>query len=74
MRYWAGAAAAAGMDSEQLGATTVGEAIDEAIARHPELAPVAAVCVCLLDGARADRDVPLTAGATLELLPPFAGG
>lgn len=74
MRYWAGAAAAAGVTSETLTADTVGAALDEAIARHPGLERVVAVCVCLLDGGRVDRDTDLPPGATLEVLPPFAGG
>lgn len=74
MRYWAGAAAAAGVTSETLTADTVGAALDAAVVRHPGLERVVAVCVCLLDGGRADRDTALAPGATLEILPPFAGG
>ena len=35
---------------------------------------VSAVASVLLDGSPADRDQEIPAGATLEILPPFAGG
>ena len=77
VRYWAGAAAAAGAQTDLVQACTVGEALDEAVARHPALAPVVAVSTCLLDGVRVERDRVLTAAdseESLEILPPFAGG
>lgn len=77
VRYWAGAAAAAGTESDVVQAGTVGEALDQAVALHPALAPVVAVSTCLLDGVRVERDRVLTAAdseETLEILPPFAGG
>lgn len=76
VRYWAGAAAAAGTDSDVVQAATVGEALEEVVRRHPALAPVVEVSTCLLDGVRVDRDRVLDEGddATLEILPPFAGG
>lgn len=77
VRYWAGAAAAAGTERDTMGATTVAEALDEAVRRHPALAPVVAVSSCLLDGVRVERDAALPrdrGDVTLEILPPFAGG
>lgn len=74
VRYWAGAAAAASTETDQVEAGTVGEAVDAVVALHPALATIAPVCAYLLDGTRADREASLTDGATLELLPPFAGG
>ena len=74
VRYWAAARAAAGVPSDVVGGSTVDEVVTGAIALHPELAPVAAVATFLLDGAAAGRDWPVPAGATVEVLPPFAGG
>lgn len=74
VRYWAAARAAAGMDSEPLSGATVGEVVDAAVARHPELGRVARVATFLLDGRAASREAPVTDGAALEVLPPFAGG
>lgn len=75
VRYWAGARAAAGVDSDQLGpCATVADAVAAAVALRPALAPVAEVSTLLVDGRRAGRDEPLPAGALLEVLPPFAGG
>lgn len=74
VRYWAGAAAAAGTETDLVTAATVGEAVDAAVALHPELARIAPVCALLLDGVRAKRHTPAPEGSTLELLPPFAGG
>ena len=74
VRYWAGAQAAAGTATEQFEGFTVGDVVDSAAGRHPELRPVFALAALLMNGRRVDADVPLVDGATLEVLPPFAGG
>jgi len=74
VRYWAAARAAAGTDSETLTGVTVREVVDAAVAAHPDLARVAAVATFLLDGRSVTRDEPVPDGATVEVLPPFAGG
>lgn len=76
IRYFAGAAEAAGADEEQLEGTTVGEVL--AAARHAHgdrLAEVLERCSVLHGGRYVDDDdTPLTPGATIDVLPPFAGG
>ena len=75
VRYWAGARAAAGVESDVVrGCTTVADAVAAVDAMHPELAPVTAVSTLLLDGRATHRDQPLPEGSVLEVLPPFAGG
>ena len=74
VRYWAAARAATGVDTEALSGATVGAVLDAAVERHPGLAPVAAIASVLIDGLASGRDAPVTAGVTLEVLPPFAGG
>ena len=75
IRYWAAARAAAGTAEEEYVATTLGEAIDAAAGRHgAELARVLSVASFLVDGVRCDRATVLTDAATVEVLPPFAGG
>lgn len=74
VRYWAGARAAAGVASDVVGGTTVDEVVSAAVALHPALRPVAAVATFLVDGSAAPRDRAVPAGATVEVLPPFAGG
>jgi molybdopterin synthase sulfur carrier subunit len=80
VRYFAGARAAAGCDSETLpigpGLTTVDDVVRELSDRHgPGLAKVLAACSYLLDErAVRDRFATLPPGATLDVLPPFAGG
>jgi sulfur-carrier protein len=75
VRYWAGARAVAGVDSDLVtGCATVREAVAAVTALHPDLARVADVSTLLLDGRAATRDEPLRPGALLEVLPPFAGG
>lgn len=75
VRYWAGARAAAGVDSDTVtGCATVGEAVTAVTRLRPALEPVTAVSSLLLEGVPADRDAALPAGAVLEVLPPFAGG
>lgn len=74
VRYWAAARAATGVDAEQVRGATAGAVVDAAVARHPDLSRVARVATLLLDGRAVGREAPVPAGATLEVLPPFAGG
>jgi sulfur-carrier protein len=79
VRYFAGARAAAGIDSEVLAlpsSWTVDEAIGELARRHgPALEKVLGACSFLLDEvAVRSRSTRLGDGATLDVLPPFAGG
>lgn len=77
VRYFAGARAAAGRPSESLPA---GQSLDELTellaARHgTDLARVLTAASFLVDGlACHDRKIVLPAGATVDVLPPFAGG
>ncbi|MDM7830216.1 MoaD/ThiS family protein [Cellulomonas edaphi] len=71
VRYFAAAAEAAGVDAEQLPAGPVGAVLVE---RHPALAGVLERCALLADGRRVEADEPVPDGATLDVLPPFAGG
>ena len=77
VRYWAAARAAAGVDAETLevmAPTTAGAVLEAAVAAHPGLERVARVSTFLLDGRAVGRDVVVADGASLEVLPPFAGG
>ena len=75
VRYWAAAREAVGQDSDVVtGCATVGAVVDEVTSRHPALARVAAVSSLLLDGRATGRDAPVSDGAVVEVLPPFAGG
>lgn len=76
INYYAGAAHAAGRSSEQLAAATLGELLDAACATHGRaLEAVIAASSFLIDGTSCkDRSASLTAGVTVDVLPPFAGG
>lgn len=76
VRYFAGAAEAAGTDKEQVSATSVGELIAVVVAVHgPGLQRVIEQCSLLADGVYVrDPRLPLAEGATVDVLPPFAGG
>lgn len=76
VRYFAGAAEAAGTDQESLHATTAGELRAAMVAAHgTELARVLDRCTLLAAGVRLDTpEAPLTPGVTVDVLPPFAGG
>ena len=74
VRYWAGARTAAGVASDLVSGATVEDVVAAAVSLHPALRPVAAVATFLVDGSAANRDRPVPAGATVEVLPPFAGG
>ncbi|MFC4947429.1 MoaD/ThiS family protein [Pseudonocardia sp. GCM10023141] len=79
VRYFAAARAAAGVDTEPLGVPgggSVADLLESLRARHgAEFARVLERCSFLLDEvAVRDRTIPLPDGATLDVLPPFAGG
>ncbi|TWE07309.1 MoaD/ThiS family protein [Rudaeicoccus suwonensis] len=74
VRYWAAAAAAAGVTQESVTASTAAQLRSAAVEAHPALAPVFAVASVLVDGRRVEGEAPLPDGCTVEVLPPFAGG
>jgi molybdopterin converting factor small subunit len=76
VRYFAGAKAAAGVAEEKIDAADVAELKALLGERHgPALDKVLAVATLLVDGLAAkDPATVLPAGATVEVLPPFAGG
>ena len=76
VRYFAGARAATGVPVESVGAATIDDLACVLTARHGErLAVVLKTASFLVDGlACHDRKAALPAGATVDVLPPFAGG
>jgi sulfur-carrier protein len=76
VRYYAAARSAAGVVEERATAATVGALRSELTARHtPRFATVLTACSLLVDGqAVRDDTTALADGATVEVLPPFAGG
>jgi molybdopterin converting factor small subunit len=76
VRYFAGARAAAGVDTESREAGTLEELVGQLVADHGErLERVLTACSFLVDGTSTrDRALVLTPGATVDVLPPFAGG
>jgi molybdopterin synthase sulfur carrier subunit len=76
VRYFAGAKAAAGIAEETARAVDLAGLKAALAERHGhELERVLKVSTLLVDGLRArDEDEPLAEGATVEVLPPFAGG
>ncbi|MEV4057211.1 MoaD/ThiS family protein [Amycolatopsis sp. NPDC049688] len=79
VRYFAAARAAAGTEEEKVqlpDGATVADAVAELRRRHAERLPRILDAVSyLLDGvAVRDLSRPLTDGAELDVLPPFAGG
>jgi molybdopterin converting factor small subunit len=75
IRYWAGARVAAGTPEEAYDGETLGAVLDQAAAAHgADLARVLSMASFLVDGVRTRRDATLADGATIEVLPPFAGG
>ncbi|MFD2091207.1 MoaD/ThiS family protein [Blastococcus deserti] len=76
VRYFAGARAASGVDTETRDAGTLDELIDQVVAEHGErLERVLTACSFLVDGTTTrDRALVLAPGAVVDVLPPFAGG
>lgn len=76
VRYFAGAADAAGTASETVDATTLGALRDALVTAHgASFAQVLGRCSTLVDGEHSSAaDTPLAATAVVDVLPPFAGG
>ncbi|MBO0829807.1 MAG: MoaD/ThiS family protein [Streptosporangiales bacterium] len=80
IRYWAAARDAAGTAEESYQADDLGELLELVRGQHGggRFADVLACCSFLVDGApvgtRSPDSVVLPEGATVEALPPFAGG
>jgi molybdopterin synthase sulfur carrier subunit len=77
VRYFAGARAAAGVAEEGIPtSSTLDELTRDLAERHGRrLAQVLGVASFLVDGVTwHDRRAPLPVGATVDVLPPFAGG
>ena len=76
VRYFAGARAATGLDTEVRDAGTLDELVEQIVATHGEqLERVLTACSFLVDGTTTrDRSTALAPGATVDVLPPFAGG
>jgi molybdopterin synthase sulfur carrier subunit len=76
VRYFAGARAAAGVDTESRDAATLEELVGQIVGDHGEkLERVLTACSFLIDGTTTrDRAVSLPPGTVVDVLPPFAGG
>ncbi len=76
VRYFAGARAASGVDTETHQAGTLEELVGQLVDAHGErLERVLTACSFLVDGTAArDRTSALSPGAVVDVLPPFAGG
>jgi molybdopterin converting factor small subunit len=76
VRYFAGARAASGVDTETREAASLDELVGQIVAAHGErLARVLTACSFLVDGTQTrDRSTPLGPASTVDVLPPFAGG
>jgi molybdopterin converting factor small subunit len=81
IRYWAAAKDAAGTPEEVMDAVTLADALDAALAARPgddRLRQVMARSSFLVNALPARREAHaltiLEDGATIEVLPPFAGG
>ncbi len=84
LRYWAAARAAAGVDSDPLevtGATSLADLVARAKTLHaatPRFAEVLSTCSVMIGDRPVTTEDPaevnVPPGATVEFLPPFAGG
>jgi molybdopterin synthase sulfur carrier subunit len=76
VRYFAGARAASGVDTETREAGSLDELVGQIVDDHGEkLARVLTACSFLVDGTTTrDRAMQLSPGSVVDVLPPFAGG
>lgn len=76
IRYFAGAAEAAGRTEQPYsGDLTVADLKRQLSGEYgPEFARILTCCSVLVDGTRATDETFARTGATVDVLPPFAGG
>jgi molybdopterin synthase sulfur carrier subunit len=76
VRYFAGARAAAGVETEDRTAATLADLVRQIADAHgPRLEKVLTACSFLVDGQQArDPGLALAPGTVVDVLPPFAGG
>ncbi len=76
VRYFAGARAASGVDTEMRDARSLDELVGQLVDAHGEkLERVLTACSFLVDGTTTrDRAMQLSPGSVVDVLPPFAGG
>ena len=76
VRLFAAAKAAAGTGELALHAGSLASITEQLTARYAALATVLPGCSFLVDGAQANAEAStlIAAGATVDVLPPFAGG
>jgi molybdopterin synthase sulfur carrier subunit len=76
VRYFAGARAAVGVDTETREAASLQELVGQIVEAHGErLERVLTACSFLVDGTSTrDRALALAPGSVVDVLPPFAGG
>ena len=76
MRYFAGARAAVGVDTETRDAGPLSELVGQIVETHGErLEKVLTACSFLVDGTTTrNRATALSPGSVVDVLPPFAGG
>ncbi|MGO1383411.1 MAG: MoaD/ThiS family protein [Arachnia sp.] len=76
VRLFAAAADAAGIATEDVSVSTLGQLVDDLNARHGEqFAAVLDRCSVLVDGrAVTDPAESVSDAAVIDILPPFAGG
>ena len=76
VRYFAGARAASGVDTETRDAGSLDELVGQMVDAHGEkLERVLTACSFLVDGTTTrDRALQLSPGSVVDVLPPFAGG
>lgn len=74
VRYFAGAADAAGREQETRSELSLERLRAGVIADYVRLGAVLPKCALLVNGQRRDDDAALTDTDTVDILPPFAGG
>ena len=76
VRYFAGARAVSGVDTESREAASLDQLVGQIVDAHgARMAKVLTACSFLVDGTQTrDRSSELFPGAVVDVLPPFAGG
>jgi sulfur-carrier protein len=73
VRFWAAARRAAGHAEEPTTATTIAQ-LRAQLSERDALARIVGMASFLVDGVRAFDETPISVGAIVDVLPPFAGG
>jgi len=75
VNFYAAARGASGVSESEIAGSTLGEVIESASAKYPQLVAILPGCSYLVNGAaESDNDIKISGEDVIDILPRFAGG